>query len=166
MIPAAAPLSIPAITVSPPPAEKPDGFKLTFDNLLDVINPLQHLPVIGTLYRAITHDQIATPEKIAGDTLFGGLWGFVSSVADTAFEAITGKNFGDTVLALFTGDKKTDVAASTANAPDAAALAAPPAGMGALMNSMAAKGIDPVMAQRAALAYNKSMDMAQAAALR
>ena len=32
-----------------------------------------------------------------------GLWGAVASVADAAFEAVTGKDFGDTVLALFTG---------------------------------------------------------------
>ena len=38
--------------------------------------------------------------KIAGDTLFGGITGFASSMADFAFEKITGHNFGDTMLAL------------------------------------------------------------------
>ena len=96
----------------------------SFHNLLGVINPLQHLPVIGTLYRALTGDTIGAPEKIAGDTLYGGLWGAVSSIADTAFEAATGKDFGDTVLALFQSpDSSTkaiaanDVAPTTVSAP-------------------------------------------------
>jgi hypothetical protein len=72
----------------------------SFSDLLDIVNPLQHIPIVSTLYRAITGDQIKTFPKIAGDTLFGGITGFVSSVADTIFEKITGKNFGDTALAL------------------------------------------------------------------
>ncbi len=35
----------------------PDS-KFSFDDFLDIINPLQHLPVISTIYRAITHDTI------------------------------------------------------------------------------------------------------------
>jgi len=67
-------------------------------DVLDVINPLQHLPVVGTIYRAITGDKIGDVEKIAGDTLYGGPLGLASSVADLAFEKITGKDFGDTVM--------------------------------------------------------------------
>lgn len=85
-------------------------------HVLDVVNPLQHLPVVGTLYRAITGDKIGTVEKIAGDTLYGGLWGAVGSVADVAFEAATGKDFGGTMLAMVTGGD---------DAPTAVAGAAP-----------------------------------------
>ena len=74
-----------------------------FHHLWDTINPFQHLPGVSTVYRAVTGEHIGTFEKIAGDTLYGGLWGAVASMADTAFEAATGKDFGDTVLALFTG---------------------------------------------------------------
>ena len=84
-------------------AQSPSDWDFSFHHLLDIVNPLQHLPVIGTIYRAITGDHIGMPEKIAGDTLYGGLWGAVSGVADAAFEAMTGKDFGSTVLALFTG---------------------------------------------------------------
>ena len=78
-----------------------EGF---FHHLLDVINPLQHLPVIGTIYRAITGEHIGAVERIAGDTLYGGLWGAVSSIADVAFEGITGKSAEDTVLSWFKSD--------------------------------------------------------------
>jgi hypothetical protein len=79
-----------------------DGF--SFGDFLDIINPLQHIPLVSTLYRHLTGDAIGTPEKIAGDTLYGGLVGFVSSIADSAYQAITGKDFGNTLLALVDGD--------------------------------------------------------------
>jgi hypothetical protein len=103
-----------AVTVS---ANKADGASKTddagesfFHHMLDVINPLQHLPVVGTIYRAITGEHIGAVEKIAGDTLYGGLWGAVSSIADVAFEGITGKSFEDTAMAWIKGDDKTQVA--------------------------------------------------------
>ncbi len=88
-------------------ANQSGGF---FHHLLDVINPLQHLPVIGTIYRAITGEHIGAVERIAGDTLYCGLWGAVSSIADVAFEGITGKSAEDTVLAWFKSDSPTQVA--------------------------------------------------------
>ncbi len=141
---------------APEAAKAAPADDFSFSDLLDVINPLQHIPVVSTLYRKITGDQMGTPAKIAGDTLYGGPLGFLSSVADTAFEKITGKDFGDTVLALFDGDDSdTKLASATPSAtpqasasesiaPDAAN--APPA---ALQNSPAtvATGATSVTAQ-------------------
>lgn len=104
----------------------------SFGDFLDIINPLQHIPVVSTLYRALTGDEIGTPEKIAGDTLYGGILGggaigggvlsFFSSVADCAFKAVTGKDVGDTVLAFLTGgDDSTPAMAVAAGAYDNAA---------------------------------------------
>jgi hypothetical protein len=148
------------------------GFSLNtaFHDLLDIINPLQHLPVVGTLYRAITGDKIGTVEKIAGDALYGGLWGAVSSVADTAFEAVTGKDFGSTVLAfaekeLGFGHQNAPVAvaANTPTSP-AAASGADGADVLAFGNALASKGVDNALASRAMYAYRKSQGMAVAAA--
>ncbi|MGZ6007981.1 MAG: hypothetical protein ACXWLO_01710 [Rhizomicrobium sp.] len=97
-----------------------EGF--TFHDLLDIVNPLQHIPVVTTIYRAITGDQIKTFPKIAGDTLFGGVTGFLSSVADTIFEKITGKSVGDTVLAWV--EDEISPASTTATAVAAGAPAA------------------------------------------
>jgi len=155
----------PALTQFPPlPAQTApahhSGF--SFHDFLSVINPLQHLPVIGTLYRAITGDTIGVPEKIAGDALYGGLWGAVSGVADAAFQAVTGKDFGDTVLALFTGhhDKPVQVAGNDGIQPvtitAGVTMPADPNVM-ALTASLSAKGVDNTLAQRAIFAYQKSM---------
>jgi hypothetical protein len=103
-----APAAAPSVPSTADKSGNPhEGF---FHHLLDVINPLQHLPVIGTIYRAITGEHIGAAERIAGDTLYGGLWGAVSSIADVAFEGITGKSAEDTVLSWFKSDSPTQVA--------------------------------------------------------
>jgi hypothetical protein len=137
------------------------GSSFSFHDFLSIINPLQHLPVVGTLYRAITGDKIGTPEKIAGDALYGGLLGAVASIADAAFEAITGKDVGDTVLAMFTGKHDgapVDVAANTqAPAAPAPAAPAPDADLVALSDALSSKGVDSTLSQRALAAYQRSM---------
>ena len=70
----------------------------SFDDLLDIVNPLQHLPVVSTLYRAISGDTIKPGAQLAGDTLYGGMMGFATSMGDLIFTKITGKSVGDTVL--------------------------------------------------------------------
>lgn len=145
---------------------KSSDWDFSFHNLLDIVNPLEHLPIIGTLYRAITGTHIGIPEKIAGDALYGGLWGAVSSVADAAFEAVTGKDFGSTVLAFFTGhhSDSTALAGNVTVTPavrsGAQADVQPPdmtADMTALQASMNRNGIDSDLARRAMFAYRKSI---------
>lgn len=70
---------------------------------IDIINPLQHIPFVSTLYRAATGDTISAGAKLIGDGLFGGVTGLISSAADVAFEAATGESIGDTVLDVASG---------------------------------------------------------------
>ncbi|MBI1237928.1 MAG: hypothetical protein GC199_01160 [Alphaproteobacteria bacterium] len=80
---------------------KPAGFGADgpgFDDLLDVVNPLQHLPVIGTLYRAVTDDVIAPTARVLGGGLYGGPIGLIAAVGDQVLEAIAGTDVGETVL--------------------------------------------------------------------
>lgn len=79
-----------------------DGF--TFGDLLDVINPLQHIPIVSTIYRQITGDEIDAGPRVAGDGLFGGIVGLVSGLINVAVEHETGKDVGGHVMALFDGD--------------------------------------------------------------
>jgi hypothetical protein len=153
------------------------GFSLgmAFHDLLDIVNPLQHLPVVGTLYRAVTGDKMGTVEKIAGDALYGGLWGAVGSIADTAFEAVTGKDFGSTVLAFAEdtlGFGHHDAPAQlAANLPakSATPLQSPlvpqadGADVQAFGNALAEKGVDNEMASRALYAYRRSQGLVPAA---
>jgi len=142
------------------------SFNAAFHDLLDIVNPLQHLPVVGTLYRAITGDTMGTVEKIAGDALYGGLWGAVGSLADTAFTAVTGKVFGSTVLAfaekeLGIGQQvaPVQVAANTKPAAQTDSVKADGADVVAFGNALAAKGVDNELATRALYAYRRSQGL-------
>jgi hypothetical protein len=70
----------------------------TFDDLISIVNPLQHIPVVSTIYRSLTGETIKPFERILGDTLYGGVWGCVSAVANVVYQDVTGKDFGQTVL--------------------------------------------------------------------
>lgn len=74
--------------------------------ILDVINPLQHIPVISTIYRNITGDEISPMARVAGDALYGGPIGAAVGLADVAVESATGKDIGGNVMAMLTDDKK------------------------------------------------------------
>lgn len=148
-----------------------EGF---FGHLLDVVNPLQHIPIIGTIYRAITGDKIGSVEKIMGGTLYGGMWGAISSIADVAFKGITGKSFEDTALSLLKSDSKAKankVAATpvsftgpSADIPSLPAIdAANVSGdVAAFTSALSAKGVDSETANRALYAYRRSMGLVSA----
>ena len=63
-----------------------DGF--TFADLIDIVNPLQHIPILSTIYRKISGDTIDPAARVAGGVLFGGAIGAVFAVAGAAFEKI------------------------------------------------------------------------------
>lgn len=77
---------------------------MTFSDLIDVINPLQHIPMVSNVYRAITGDEISGPAQVAGNTLYFGPIGAVTSVANLVIEEVTGWNMGDEIASLLTGD--------------------------------------------------------------
>lgn len=76
-------------------------------DIIDIINPLQHLPVVGAIYRHVTGDEIGPMARLVGDTLYGGPIGGAVAVADLTFEQVTGKDFGETVIAGLTGGDET-----------------------------------------------------------
>lgn len=83
----------------------PGGFLAFLFGILDVINPLQHIPVVSTIYRHITGDEISPMARIAGDALYGGPIGAAVAVANVVVEEASGKDIGENMLAMVTGDK-------------------------------------------------------------
>lgn len=78
--------------------------ELGFGDFLDLINPLQHIPVVSTLYREVTGDQISATARVLGGFLFGGPLGFIASIINAISEEITGKDIGETAVAALFGD--------------------------------------------------------------
>ena len=113
MIDAAAPM----MSSQPLPAQ-PDGAitadDFSFDALIDTINPLQHIPVVGTIYREITGDKMGAPADIAGGALYGGVFGFFSALGNEFLRAVTGHDVGETILSLLQGDGAGGSSATTA----------------------------------------------------
>jgi hypothetical protein len=129
-------------------AVKPAQQSLGFDDLIDAINPLQHIPVVSSIYRAITGDDISPTAEIAGGALFGGIIGAVTSLADVVFTQATGKHFGDGILAwlgIGHSTSKTQFAA-TGTSPASSPKPATPFDSNA----------DPELAARTAIAYRSA----------
>ena len=78
----------------------------SFADMLDVINPLQHIPGVATLYREMTGNGISTGAKLAGDALFGGPIGLVASLIGSIMEQETGKDIGGHMFAAATDKYK------------------------------------------------------------
>tara|TARA_R110000787_G_scaffold63679_11_gene144319 strand:- start:421634 stop:422425 length:792 start_codon:yes stop_codon:yes gene_type:complete len=91
--------------------EKPHEFSLfgddglTFGDLIDVVNPLQHIPIIATIYREMTNDALAAGPRMLGGTLFFGPVGLATAVANVALEETTGKDIGDHLVNFVAPDE-------------------------------------------------------------
>lgn len=99
----------------------PDG-EFGWDDFLDLINPLQHIPFVNMAYRAITGDEIYGAARMV-DVAFGPVAG-ASTAIDLAFRDVTGESMAhNAIAAVFgTGDAMPgevpmgDVSVNTASA--------------------------------------------------
>jgi hypothetical protein len=128
--------SVSHITVTAPP---PAAHRSAFDTLLSELNPLQYMPVIGSIYRALTGDTISEEARTVGSLVVSGLTGgpvgVAMNVAALAVEKVTGvdpEKIGQGLLADIGIGHKAPKAAPKASvapvrSPATAAVAAAPA---------------------------------------
>ncbi|WP_353858279.1 hypothetical protein [Azospirillum formosense] len=120
----------PALTVAES-RDSPDRYEaeaeMSFGDFLDIINPLQHIPLVNTVYREITGDTIKPSSKVIGGILFGGPLGGMASIANAVVEQAQGKDIGGQIMASlgFDGDAATGhTPAGTAGATSGATAVA------------------------------------------
>lgn len=81
-----------------------------FADILDTLNPLQHIPLLSNLYQSASGD---TPPsvgaRLAGGALFGGPLGFLASLFNVIVEQESGRDLTGHVLAALNGDSATGV---------------------------------------------------------
>ena len=68
----------------------PAAIEVSHEQLMNGLNPLQHLPVVGMIYRAATNEQIPTTMRVAGAGILGGPLGMIGAGLMSLFEAIVG----------------------------------------------------------------------------
>jgi hypothetical protein len=91
-----------------------------FDDFLDIVNPLQHIPLVNVAYRALSGDEIYGAARLF-DVGFGPVAG-VSTVFDLAYTSTTGASMEDQAIAAVFGPSADDVAELTPAEADQLAL--------------------------------------------
>ncbi len=116
-----------------------DGFN--FLDILDIINPLQHIPFVSTLYRTLTGDTIAPVSRVAGGALFGGPIGAAVSLVNSIVAEWSGKDMSAHVVAFFTGgDSDGDAPQLAGGLPETEAAGGAPNQTPGLAAELAAAG--------------------------
>jgi hypothetical protein len=141
-----------------------DGF--SFLDLLDVVNPLQHIPIVGTLYRQFTGDTIDPLPRIAGSTFFFGPVGAAVSGANVVLQEASGRDVGEHVMALLrdegSGLQTADAQDAQPSPHDVSVVAKEPIAAG---TDGEFQGEDPITAwARGELAYREGLARTQTAA--
>lgn len=72
----------------------------SFGDIVDIINPFQHIPLLSNIYRDMLGDTISPAARIAGSALFFGPIGAAFAVANVALQGATGKDAGDHMVAF------------------------------------------------------------------
>ncbi|WP_458095825.1 hypothetical protein [Roseomonas sp. WA12] len=99
---------------------EPMPMEISFDELLESINPLQHLPGVGTIYREATGSAAPIAARILVGTAIGGPAGFIGGVASAMLE-VTG--FVDTLRAIANGRDQPTAFFAWGQGPDPTTIA-------------------------------------------
>jgi hypothetical protein len=82
------------------PDTEPESFG--FGDLIDIVNPLHHIPLVNHLYESVTGDTIKPSGRIIGGAIFGGVAGAAAGIANVIVEEETGKDLTGNMVALVT----------------------------------------------------------------
>ncbi|WP_207477331.1 hypothetical protein [Arenibaculum pallidiluteum] len=100
---------------APAKAETPAEAAPAFEDIIDALNPLHHIPGVSLVYEAATGDGISAASRLAGGFLFGGPLGLLGGAASLALQAATGDSLGGHLAGLAGGAGA--AAPETASAP-------------------------------------------------
>ena len=92
----------------PQPFWGKDGF--TFGDVLDMVNPLHHIPVLSRYYEQTSNDDACEGARLVGGIIYGG-WiggvsGILSSLVNSAVRNETNHDVVDHLIAMSEANKK------------------------------------------------------------
>jgi hypothetical protein len=123
------PVTSPALAQMGSPHDTSEGdtenHDFSFGDLVDIVNPLQHIPGVANVYRAVTGDTISAPARFMGSMLFMGPVGLAMTAADTLAMNADGELASEQLIASING-RQADSGAVMAktNLPDTAPTSA------------------------------------------
>lgn len=94
---------------------------ISVGDVVDILNPLEHIPFVSTLYDNLTGSTPKAGAKIIGGALYGGPVGLIASAMNLAFRGETGQDMVGAMVAGIT-DVPTDSQVATASADTTEAL--------------------------------------------
>ena len=101
------PVTSPAMAQMVDPHDTSEGdtenHDFSFGDLVDIVNPLQHIPGVANVYRAITGDTISAPARFMGSMLFMGPVGLAMTAADTLAMNADGELASEQLIAAISG---------------------------------------------------------------
>jgi hypothetical protein len=97
----------------------------TFRDVLDSINPLNHIPIVSDLMKQATGHEASPVSRLVGGALLGGPVGFIASLTSVIFENATGETPVQAVVAALTGDSSVSQTQLASAASDATTTADP-----------------------------------------
>ena len=123
------PVTPPAMAQMGDPHDTSEGdtenHDFSFGDLVDIINPLQHIPGVANVYRAITGDTISAPARFMGSMLFMGPVGLAMTAADTLAMNADGKLASEQLIAAISGRQAdSGIVTAKTNLPDTAPTSA------------------------------------------
>ena len=98
---------------------------ITLGDAWDIINPLEHIPFVSTLYDAMTGSTPKAGSQLIGGALYGGPVGVFASAVNLAFHDETGHDIVGSVVAGITGDvpNTQQLADTTTSVPEVQVIA-------------------------------------------
>lgn len=84
---------------------------LSFGDILEMINPLQHIPLVSNLYQNATGAKISPLAHMIGGAILGGPLGFAMAGVNAVFEEGTGKSLLENIISPDTDSNPVDYAA-------------------------------------------------------
>lgn len=101
---------------------------LSFSDVLSILNPFQHIPIVSSIYRWITGETIHPVARAIGGALYGGPIGLFTSVLNAAVEQVKGADLGEQMVAMFgVAEEPAGNATALAASADTPSDDAPPA---------------------------------------
>lgn len=100
-----------------------DGTTPGVADVVDMINPLQHIPLVSQYYREWTGDDMGYVSQVAGGALWGGGVGVATSFLNLGLTSIMGKSPSDYIHQFLSTDDVTATATAAVSKPVAPAKA-------------------------------------------